>query len=210
MYSSRSRSLVDAVYDWSRVDSLPRAYDWIRSELNAERVTAEQLVRDAARFANQGTVRRIGSLLEAVGIDEKLLKRLRRKLRSAKSTVAFVPDASRRGPVDSNWGVIINEPNDQPIGRLHEDPILFRELVSFTAAHTGFLPRLIEKDYFCTLVLSYLCGVCDELVFKGGTCLSKHTRNFIASAKIWTSVSPCQLMPHDQLGEAMSRPLNTR
>ena len=33
IYSSRVRSLVDAVYDWSRFDSLPRGYDWIRKEL---------------------------------------------------------------------------------------------------------------------------------------------------------------------------------
>ena len=30
VYSSRVRTLVDAVYDWSRFNSLPRAYDWIR------------------------------------------------------------------------------------------------------------------------------------------------------------------------------------
>src|SRR4051794_29633116 len=29
-YASKARSLVDAVYDWSRFDSLPRAFDWIR------------------------------------------------------------------------------------------------------------------------------------------------------------------------------------
>ena len=33
VYSSRVRSLVDAVYDWSRFNSLPRGYDWIRAEL---------------------------------------------------------------------------------------------------------------------------------------------------------------------------------
>ena len=31
VYSSRVRSLVDAVYDWSRFNSLPRGYDWIRT-----------------------------------------------------------------------------------------------------------------------------------------------------------------------------------
>jgi predicted transcriptional regulator of viral defense system len=35
VYSSRTRALIDAVYDWSRFNTLPRAYDWIRRELAA-------------------------------------------------------------------------------------------------------------------------------------------------------------------------------
>lgn len=57
--------------------------------------------------------------------------------------------------------------------RLHEDPVLFREAVNFTAAETAFAPRLIEKDYFCTVLLEYLAKMSDALVFRGGTCLAK-------------------------------------
>lgn len=58
--------------------------------------------------------------------------------------------------------------------RLHvEDQALFREALRFTAAQTGFVPRLIEKDYFCTVVLAYLTASEPELVFRGGTCLAK-------------------------------------
>ena len=39
---------------------------------------------------------------------------------------------------------------------LHEDPELFREAVSFTAATKAFNARLIEKDYFCSVLLSYI------------------------------------------------------
>lgn len=56
----------------------------------------------------------------------------------------------------------------------HEDAALFREAVRFTAAESGFIPRLIEKDYFCTILLAYLSKAAGEgLVFKGGTCLTK-------------------------------------
>ena len=41
---------------------------------------------------------------------------------------------------------------------LHEDAGLFRESVNFTAARTGFNPRLVEKDYFGTVLLAYLLG----------------------------------------------------
>lgn len=58
---------------------------------------------------------------------------------------------------------------------LHLDRAAFVEAVRFTAASTGFDARLVEKDYFCTLVLELLSGI-DALVFKGGTCLAKvHT-----------------------------------
>lgn len=60
----------------------------------------------------------------------------------------------------------------------HEDPVLFREAVNFTAAQTRFLPRLIEKDYFCTLLLHYLAAADKALVFKGGTCLAKVHADF--------------------------------
>jgi len=49
---------------------------------------------------------------------------------------------------------------------------MFLEALNFTAAHTGFSPRLIEKDYFCTVLLQYLAAT-GVLVFKGGTCLAK-------------------------------------
>jgi predicted nucleotidyltransferase component of viral defense system len=55
----------------------------------------------------------------------------------------------------------------------HEDPDLFREAVTFTAAETGFAARLVEKDYFCTVLLRYLTASGIGLVFRGGTCLAK-------------------------------------
>lgn len=57
--------------------------------------------------------------------------------------------------------------------RWHRDPDFFRAAVSFTAAETGFSPRLVEKDYFCTLVLRELASSGDGLAFRGGTCLAK-------------------------------------
>lgn len=46
--------------------------------------------------------------------------------------------------------------------------------VEFTAAKTGFQPALVEKDFWCSVVLGrlYAAGDC-PLVFKGGTLLSK-------------------------------------
>ncbi len=58
---------------------------------------------------------------------------------------------------------------------LHEDIDAFEELVA-TAAETIGLPQIfIEKDYWVTKVLKYLSDsqYADEVVFKGGTALSK-------------------------------------
>jgi len=63
--------------------------------------------------------------------------------------------------------------------RVHEDLSLFREAVNFTTAETGFASRLIEKDYFCTVLLACLASEMDDkLVFKGGTCLAKVHADF--------------------------------
>ncbi len=58
--------------------------------------------------------------------------------------------------------------------RWHSDaPEDLRAAIDFTAETTGFLPRLIEKDYFCSVVLEVLGRADAGLVFKGGTCLAK-------------------------------------
>lgn len=57
--------------------------------------------------------------------------------------------------------------------RLHEDVTFFREAVRFTAAQTRFPPQLVEKDYFCSVILQHLAVTAPELVFRGGTCLAK-------------------------------------
>jgi predicted transcriptional regulator of viral defense system len=106
VYSSRVRTLVDAVYDWSRFDSLPRSYAWIRRELAARRVSVEDLIRDTLRFGNQGTIRRIGFLLEQEGVPEPLLRRLQEALRPSTSLIPWIPNAPKRGQVNARWGIV--------------------------------------------------------------------------------------------------------
>ncbi len=61
----------------------------------------------------------------------------------------------------------------------HEDADLFREALTFTQSNTGFTAHLVEKDYFCSLVLEDLCALANPpWAFKGGTCLSKVHSDF--------------------------------
>ncbi len=62
--------------------------------------------------------------------------------------------------------------------RLHEDAALFREAVSFTAAQTGFASRLVEKDYFCSVMIAWLAEADAGIAFKGGTCIAKVHADF--------------------------------
>lgn len=109
LYSSRVRTLVDAVYDWSRFNSLPRGYEWIRYELKAKRVDALALIKATLRYGDTGTLRRMGILLEDEGIDAALLRKLNRTLNPTSSLIPWIPGRPKRGTVNRRWGVIINE-----------------------------------------------------------------------------------------------------
>jgi predicted transcriptional regulator of viral defense system len=108
LYSSRVRTLVDAVYDWSRFNSLPRGYELIRYELKAKRVEALELVKVTLRYGDTGTIRRIGVLLEDERVDAALLRKLNRALNPTSSLIPWIPGRPKRGIVNRRWGVIIN------------------------------------------------------------------------------------------------------
>ena len=109
VYSSRVRSLVDAVYDWSRFNSLPRAYQWIRNDLTTGRITAGELVKTTLQYGDKGTIRRMGLLLEREGIETKLLRKLEQVLKPSKGLIPFIPGRPKRGTVNSRWAVVNNE-----------------------------------------------------------------------------------------------------
>ena len=109
IYSSRQRTLIDAVYDWSRFNSLPRGYQWIYGDLAARRVSPTELITLTLRYGDIGTIRRMGALLERGGVAETLLKKLERALPRSSSVIPWIPTAPKRGTVDRRWGVVWNE-----------------------------------------------------------------------------------------------------
>jgi predicted nucleotidyltransferase component of viral defense system len=61
-----------------------------------------------------------------------------------------------------------------PLIRHHQDVEYFREMVKFTSAETRFSARLIEKDYFNSVLLEHIALIVEDfLILKGGTCLAK-------------------------------------
>ena len=109
IYASRPRTLVDAVYDWSRFNSLPRAYDWIKGELAASRVGTAELVAVALRYGDKGTIRRIGALLDMQGAEAEQLRRLETALQPSTGLIPWIPTKPKRGKVNRRWGVVLND-----------------------------------------------------------------------------------------------------
>ena len=107
-FSSRIRTLVDAVYDWDRFGTLPQAYRWIKSELDARPDSAKEIIRLTLKYGNIGTCRRIGKCLENCGVVVRQTNRLLKALPGTSALVLMVPDQSRRGSVDRKWGVLDN------------------------------------------------------------------------------------------------------
>lgn len=60
--------------------------------------------------------------------------------------------------------------------RLHEeDPALFAEAIGFTSAETGFIASLIEKDYYCSVLLEDLGSVVRTSYSRAARCWRKYT-----------------------------------
>ena len=56
---------------------------------------------------------------------------------------------------------------------LHNDRELFEQLVLRTSEYLGIKAEIVEKDYYVTLFLKELVSIMPEIIFKGGTSLSK-------------------------------------
>lgn len=56
---------------------------------------------------------------------------------------------------------------------LHDDKALFKEAILEANAQTGIAQSIIEKDYYVTMILKLLAEKNPQIVFKGGTSLSK-------------------------------------
>jgi predicted transcriptional regulator of viral defense system len=114
VYSSKARAMVDAVSDWAKFNTLPQAYEWIAKELGKDEAFAGELIESAARYGNQGTIRRIGAALELLGVVDSLLRKLERALKPTQSFIPFVPNKPKRGTAargqktNKRWGIVIN------------------------------------------------------------------------------------------------------
>lgn len=108
VYSSKARTLMDAVYDWSRFNGLPQGYNWIRKAVQKEQEIAAKLVEVCIRYGNQATARRIGYLLDQSGQPPELLNKLKRGISDSAALIPWIPNKAAKGEANHKWGVIVN------------------------------------------------------------------------------------------------------
>ena len=108
IYSSKARALMDAVYDWSRFNSLPRGYEWIKGEIKKEPRLSSELIEVTAKYGNMATIRRIGYLLDTLVRNPRMTNRLQSQLSNSSSLVPWIPGRSAKGTINRKWGIIIN------------------------------------------------------------------------------------------------------
>ncbi|MBN1831426.1 MAG: type IV toxin-antitoxin system AbiEi family antitoxin domain-containing protein [Deltaproteobacteria bacterium] len=108
IYPSKARTLMDAVYDWSRFNSLPRGYDWIKGEIKNEPVIASELIKVTAKYGNMATIRRIGYLLDTLIRKPRMMNKLQGRISTSSSLIPWIPGRSAKGTINRKWGIIVN------------------------------------------------------------------------------------------------------
>ncbi len=74
-----------------------------------DRIDVEQLIWITLRFGNVSTIHRIGALLEREEVEETLLLRLEKALRSTSALIPWIPTQPKRGIVNRRWGIVYND-----------------------------------------------------------------------------------------------------
>jgi predicted transcriptional regulator of viral defense system len=109
--TSLARTLIDAVYDYHRYETLPDAFEWIRLAILNEDKIIRDLISTTLKFGNQCTIQRIGFCLNQLGVSDKYLVPLIKKLSRSKEPICLIPRGVRRGKISKKWRIIAN---DQP------------------------------------------------------------------------------------------------
>ena len=72
-----------------------------------------------------------------------------------------------------------NQSSPHNFPSFHKDENSFKAAIEYSVRDTGFRAELIEKDYFCSLLLNYLFYNNESvMIFKGGTCINKVYTSF--------------------------------
>jgi predicted transcriptional regulator of viral defense system len=108
IYSSKARTLMDAVYDCSRFNSLPRGYDWIRRETKNDPKLATELIKVTIKYGNIATIRRIGYLFDIISPKPRMIKQLQSQLRASSALIPWIPGRPAKGTINRKWGIIVN------------------------------------------------------------------------------------------------------
>lgn len=102
--SSKERTLVDLLYFNKPVGGAGPATEIFTQVVRAKKCDIKKLVEYAARFPNITTRKRIGIILDGLGIADSILKPL---VKSVEKTTISSLNGSRKGKLNKKWRVII-------------------------------------------------------------------------------------------------------
>ena len=101
--SSRERTLVDLIYFNKPVGGIVPATQIFKRIAGRKECNQKKLIEYAAKFPNITTRKRIGLILESMGIKKNLLQPL---IKSVEKTAIISLSSSRKGTVNKTWRVI--------------------------------------------------------------------------------------------------------
>ena len=105
-FSSKARTIFDAVYYSNRFGSLPMAYTWI-AEIKTDQNAIKELMSCCLTYGNRQTISRIGFVLEKLNINTAIL--INKKQKNTTQTLVSLLPGSRKGKIDRRWGIIENK-----------------------------------------------------------------------------------------------------
>lgn len=104
--SSKERTLIDLLYFNKPVGGITSAIAIFTQIIKEEKCDIKKLVEYAARFPNITTRKRIGVILESLGIAETTLRPL---AKSIKRTAISSLNGTRKGNLNKKWRAIVND-----------------------------------------------------------------------------------------------------
>ena len=104
---SPEQVILDAVYDYKKYGTLPKAYNWIIDSLRDKIINPRKLVDVTIKYGNTMSQKRIGWTLDNLKVSKKIISSLQRKISKSKFLTPLNPK-NRKGSINKKWCVIEN------------------------------------------------------------------------------------------------------
>ena len=103
--SDKERTLVDLLYFYKPVGGIKAASEIFKKAVDEKQCNIKKIINYAYKFPNVTLRKRVGIMLEELGIDESLLRPLAKTI---KKTAISSLNKSRKGKINKKWRVIVN------------------------------------------------------------------------------------------------------
>jgi len=103
--SDKERTLVDLLYFYKPVGGIKVASEIFKKAVDEKQCNIKKIINYAYKFPNVTLRKRVGIMLEELGIDESLLRPLAKTI---KKTAISSLNKSRKGKINKKWRVIVN------------------------------------------------------------------------------------------------------